>query len=476
MRHSRKLGAAQQRSYALLKCVPTGIESLMSDMAGSMIRRRSPRSKRYAWYARTIVDGRMVERFVADENGLSCEQVAAMRRVTGTARRRATAVRRLVKAGFPVPPARIVAMLNALAPALGDLVLVDDWAPMLYAGLTGYTGYAFEELLVHPPLSFVLGAGQSVDEVVDLLELSGGDWLATPQDLRGVTRITGSLGTIILYDRNIGAPATQVCNFAQTGAMLTGHGLHVKVLSPVDQVFWDAWRASMNGADANLRRARSASLAPWAAEVDVRRQPALQWWMDFAPGVVRVAIRSFAAPTQALLNVLLITAAGRIDLPGATFEDQGVKDRVPIPADSPVLDQAFNCPEWTERQQQVFFELKDEVDAARAHLAANTRLAQGQLHKAKAADVPDPVQIAVLESDLAIYAREERACTRQLSMKITALEAKAQALARKARARVPLGREPVIQPAPKGTPGSLSEMLAAAETLLNIAEQRRAGS
>lgn len=417
MRQSHKLGAAHQRSFTVLLGGLPANETFLLGMERPLIRRCSSRSDRYAWHARSFVDGKTVERFVSDEDDLSSEQVLAMRAIARTGRRRETAVRRLVKAGFPVPPACIVAMLDALGPALGKLVLVDDWAPMLYEGLPGRRGCAFEEPLVYPPLSFVLGAGQGVDEVVDLLELSGGDWLATPQDLRGVTRITGPLGTIDLYDREIGAPAARIAAVARTGVMLTGQGLNVKVVSPLDQVFWDAWRASMNGADAAMRRARSARLASWAAEVEVCRQPVLQWWMDFVPGIARAAIRSFPEPTQILLALSM--------LPGPVAD-------LAEPSPGPMRRERI---EWRPRDHNAFAAFKLEIEAARDRLNISRAQFQTALAKAIANKPADLAQIEFVERELIELELEERRCTRRLSMKISELDAMALAAKNKANIR-----------------------------------------
>jgi len=430
MRHARKLGTAHQKSFTVLLGDLPANETFLWGTKRPLIRRRSSRSNRYAWYARSIVDGKTVERFVSDDVGLSSEQVLAMRAIARTDRRRETAVRRLVKAGFPEPPARIVAMLDALGPALGKLVLVDDWAPMLYEGLAGHRGCAFEEPLVYPPLSFVLGAGQSVDEVVDLLELSGGDWLATPQDLRGVTRITGPLGTIDLYDREIGIPAARIAEVARTGVMLTGRGLNVKVLSPLDQVFWDAWRASMNGADADMRRARSARLVSFAAEVEVCRQPVLQWWMDFTPGIARAAIRSFPEPTQILLALSI--------LPGSPADTPENAKSAEIPADladpspGPMRHERI---EWRPREHNAFAAFKLEIEAARDRLNVSRAQFQTALAKAKANKPVDLAQIEFVERELIELELEERRCTKRLSMKIAELDAMALAAMNRTTAR-----------------------------------------
>ncbi len=430
MRHSRKLGAAHQRSFTVLLGGLPANETFLLGMERPLIRRRSSRSDRYAWYARSVFDGKTVERFVYDDVDLSSEQVLAMRAITRRVRRRETAVRRLAKARFPVPPARIVAMLDALGPALGKLVLVDDWALMLYEGLAGHRGCAFEEPLVYPPLSFVLGAGQGVDDLVDQMELSGGDWLATPQDLRGVTRITGPLGKIDLYDREIGAPAARIAAIARTGVMLTGQGLNVNVLSPLDQVFWDAWRASMNGADAAMRRARSARLASWAAEVEACRQPVLQWWMDFAPGITRAAIRSFPEPTQILLALSM--------LPGPPADTPEYAKSAEIPADlaepspGPMRRERI---EWRPREHNAFAAFKLEIEAARDRLNISRAQFQTALAKAMANKPADLAQIEFVERELIELELEERRCTRRLSMKISELDAMALAAMNKANIR-----------------------------------------
>jgi hypothetical protein len=436
MRHSRKLGAAQQQSFTALHSRPAGIQTLLQGLTGLLVRRRSKRSMRFAWYARSKVDGKTVERFVADENGLSREQVAAMRAVTGADRRRATAVSRLVKAGFAAPPARIAAMLEALAPALGGLVLVDDWAPMLYEGLTGYRGCAFEEPLVYPPLSFVLGVGQSIEELVDLLELDGGDWFATPQNLRGVTRLTGPLGEIELYDRDIGAPAAWIGANAGTGVMLTGQGLNMKVLSPLDQVFWDAWRASKNGADAGLRRARAASLAPWAAEVDTRRQAVLQLWMGFVPGIVRTAIRSFAAPTRLALVPLVLPSAS---LPERRADPEQAPDGA-APTESvaaaPVPETWRELRvEWRKIDHAAFTAFKLDIEMGRDRINLGLAQFRAALAAAKVATPLDPAQIAYIEREIAELELQERHCTLALSRKCAQIDAAARAATLKANAR-----------------------------------------
>lgn len=430
MRHSRKLGVAHQRSLtALLGGLPAN-ETVISGVERPLIRRRSSRSDLYAWYARSVVDGKTVERFVSDDVDLSSDQVLAMRAIARTVRRRETAVRRLAKAGFPVPPSRIVAMLDALGPALGKLILVDDWAPILYTGLAGHRGCAFEEPLAYSPLSFVLDSGQGVDDLVNLLELSGGDWLATPQYLRGITRITGPLGTIDLYDREIGAPAARIAAVARTGVMLTGQGLNVKVASPLDQVFWDAWRASMNGADADMRRARSAHLASWAAEVEACRQPVLQWWLDFVPGIARAAIRSFPEPTQILLALSMLPG------PVADAPEYAKSAETPTnlaePSTGPIRRERI---EWRPHEHNAFAAFKLEIEAARDRLNISRAQFQTALAKAMTNKPVDLAQIEFVERELIELELEQRRCTKLLSMKISELDAMALAAMNKTNIR-----------------------------------------
>jgi hypothetical protein len=239
-----------------------------------------------------------------------------------------------------------------------------------------------------------------------------------------------------LYDRKIGAPAEWIGAFAGTGVVLTGNGLNVKVVSPLDQVFWDAWRASKNGADADMRRARAASLAPWAAEVDVRRQAALQFWMDYVPGIVRTAIRSFAAPTQLALVPLVLPSAS---LPERRADPEQAPDGA-APTESvaaaPVPETWRELRvEWRKIDHAAFTAFKLDIEMGRDRINLSRAQFRAALAAAKAATPPDPAQIAYIEREIAELELQERHCALALSRKCAQIDAAARAATLKANAR-----------------------------------------
>lgn len=280
---------------------------------GNVVARTSSRkgSKRRCLYERIKIDERIVERLLCDNIETDALDVLRKRRVI--ARRRTRSVQILIKSGLKALPSWIEEVFDSLNTVTDRIVLVDEWAIPQFTSMTGYRGCPVAAPTDDIPLS--IATKVDVAEIKRLLEQSGENWLFKPVG-PGKTSLVGPTGSVLVYGETAGAPVAQVYAAAGQGiALLTNDAIAINCLSPMQQVFWDAWQAAARSEDAGYRNERISTLAEWAVANDPQCCESVATWMVASPWSSRKAIETFGAATQQMLATKQVARSLKIDEP-----------------------------------------------------------------------------------------------------------------------------------------------------------------
>lgn len=312
MHASKRVPANLRRAFEELTLQRAPIPSHVSSHGGIVARLSSKKGlKRRCLYERTKIDGRTVERLLCDNIEEGALDVLHKQRMI--ARRRMRCVQILVKAGLKALPSWIEEVLDSISTVLDRIVLVDEWAIPQFTSMTGYRGCPIQAPADDTPLS--IATKVDVAEIKRLLEQGGKSWLSKSIG-PGKTELVGPTETVLVYGETAGAPVAQTYATAGQGlVLLTDDAIAINCLSPVQQVFWDAWQAAARSEDAAPRNDRIALLAEWAVANDPQCCESVVTWMVASQWSSRKAIETFGAATQQMLATKQVAHSLKIDEP-----------------------------------------------------------------------------------------------------------------------------------------------------------------
>lgn len=340
MHASKRVPAKMRRAFQELALHRDPIPAHVSSR-GNIVARTSSRkgSKRHCLYERIKIGERIVERLLCDNIETDALDVLRKRRVI--ARRRTRNAQILVTSGLKALPSWIGEVLDSLNTVTDRIVLVDEWAIPQFTSMTGYRGCPVAAPTDEIPLSIATKVDAA--EIKRLLEQSGENWLSKSIG-PGKTSLVGPTGTVLVYGETAGAPVAQTYAAAGQGiALLTNDAIAINCLSPVQQVFWDAWQAAARSEDAGYRNDRIAMLAEWAVANDPQCCEAATTWIAASPWSSRKAIQTFGAATQQMLATKQAAHSLKIDEPNnliALWSAGSTQVAMNAPGGSPVATNA----------------------------------------------------------------------------------------------------------------------------------------
>ncbi len=312
MHASKRVPGNLRRAFEELALQREPIPPHVSSRGGIVARLSSRKGlQRRCLYERTKIDGRTVERLLCDNIEEGALDVLHEQRMI--ARRRMRCVQILVNAGLKALPSWIEEVLDSISAVLDRIVLVDEWAIPQFTSMTGYRGCPIQAPADDMPLS--IATKVDVAEIKRLLEQGGESWLSKSIG-PGKTELVGPTGTVLVYGETAGAPVAQTYATAGQGlALLTDDAIAINCLSPVQQVFWDAWQAAARSEDAGSRNDRIALLAEWAVANDPQCCESVVTWMVASRWSSRKAIETFGAATRQMLATKQVAHSLKIDEP-----------------------------------------------------------------------------------------------------------------------------------------------------------------